>query len=161
MLEPIPEGYYTITPWIISKNSDGLATFIKKVFGGKEKGRVVNDDGSVGHLEIQIGNSIVMLFDSKQGWPETPSFMRLYVEDGENVINLAKEAGANVVTKLTYLFFGDKVGRIRDPWGNIWWIQQRVKEVGLSEQEKQMHNPAAISAMQYVQESLDKAMRQK
>ena len=107
MLEPIPEGYYTITPWIISKNSDGLATFIKKVFGGKEKGRVVNDDGSVGHLEIQIGNSIVMLFDSKQGWPETPSFMRLYVEDGENVINLAKEAGANVVTKLTYLFFGE------------------------------------------------------
>ena len=107
MLEPIPEGYYTITPWIISKNSDGLATFIKKVFGGKEKGRVVNDDGSVGHLEIQIGSSIVMLFDSKQGWPETPSFMRLYVEDGENVINLAKEAGANVVTKLTYLFFGE------------------------------------------------------
>ena len=72
-----------------------------------QKGFWRNDDGSVGHLEIQIGNSIVMLFDSKQGWPETPSFMRLYVEDGENVINLAKEAGANVVTKLTYLFFGE------------------------------------------------------
>jgi PhnB protein len=121
----------------------------------------MNDDVSVGHLEMQIGDSIVILFDSKKGWSETPSFLRLYVEDAEDVIKLSKEAGASVVTKLTSLFFGDKVGRIQDPWGNIWWIQQRMEEVDWSEQEKRMHDPAAINAMQYVKESLDEAMRQK
>jgi PhnB protein len=159
-LEPVPTGYHVVTPWIISNNSDALASFIKKVFGGEERGRVLNDDGSVGHLEIQIGDSIVMLFDSRQGWPETPSFLRLYVEDAENVISLAEEEGASVVTRLTALFFGDKVGRIRDLWGNIWWIQQRMEEVDWSEQEKRMNDPAAIKAMKYVQESLDKVMRQ-
>jgi PhnB protein len=111
-------------------------------------------------LKLQIGDSIVMLFDSKQGWPETPSFLRLYVEDAENVINSAKEEGTSIVTKLTALFFGDKVGRIRDLWGNSWLIQQRMEEVDWSEQEKRMNDPAAIKAMKYVQESLDKAMQQ-
>jgi len=159
-LEPIPTGYHAVTPWIISNNSDELSSFIKKVFGGKEKGRVVNADGSIGHLEMQIGDSIVLLFDRKQGWPETPSFLRLYVEDAKTVIDLAKEAGATVITRLTSLFFGDKVGRIQDPWGNIWWIQQRMEELDWSEQEKRMRDPVAIDAMKYVQESLNEAMRQ-
>jgi PhnB protein len=112
-------------------------------------------------LEIQIGDSIVMLFDSKRGWPKTPSFLRLYVEDAKTVINLAKEAGAKVITRLTSLFFGDKVGRIQDPWGNIWWIQQRMEELDWSDQEKRMRDPVAIDAMKYVQESLNEAIRQR
>lgn len=74
------------------------------------------------------------------------------------MIQLPREAGATVVTELTLLFFGDTVGRIRDPWDNIWWIQKRMEDLDWSELEKRMHDPTAMKAMQYIQESLDQAM---
>ena len=158
----MPVGYHTVTPWIIAKGASELVTFIEKVFCGKEKqgSRVPNADGSIGHVEVQVGDSVIMLFDHKPGWPETPSFLRLYVEDADATLRRATEAGAKVITELTPLFFGEKVSRIRDSWGNLWWIHQSIEVVDRPEQEKRMKEPRAIANMRYVQESLDKALTQ-
>ena len=78
---------------------------------------------------MRIGDSIVMLFDAKENWPPTPGFFRLFVEDADAVCARAVEAGGSPVTEVTELFFGDRVGRISDPAGNIWWIQSHVADL--------------------------------
>lgn len=150
-VSPIPEGYHTVTPWIISRDTAGLIEFVKAAFSGEELGRVYNDDGSIGHAEVRIGDSVVMMFDAKSDWPDTPGFLRLYVEDADATFQRALQAGAVVVTKLTHLFWGDLVGRVSDPFGNLWWIQQRIEEVTPEEMERRMSDPAFIEAMTYVQ----------
>lgn len=88
-LNPIPEGYTTVTPWMISRNSVQLLDFIKKAFNGEEIASIFNEDGSVGHAEIRIGNAVVMMFDAKEEWPDTPGFLRLYVEDADAIFEQA------------------------------------------------------------------------
>jgi PhnB protein len=132
-VRPIPEGYHTVTPWIISKATARLLDFVKEAFGAEELARVHVEDGSIGHAEVRIGDSVVMMFDAKADWPETPCFLRLYVEDCDAVYQQALKAGATSVTEVTYLFFGDRVGRVRDPFGNLWWIQTRIEDLDYEE----------------------------
>ena len=131
---------------------------MKEAFGAQETARVHNEDGTIGHAEFRIGDSVVMAFDAKQGWPETPGFLRLYVEDGDAVYRRALEAGAGSVTEMTDLFFGDRVGRVRDPQGNLWWIQARLEDLDLREMEKRAAQKEYLDAMQRVQESLDREL---
>jgi uncharacterized glyoxalase superfamily protein PhnB len=84
-VRPIPEGYHTVTPWIISKATVRLLDFGKEAFGAEELARVHVEDGSVGHAEVRIGDSVVMMFDAKADWPETPCFLRLHLEDCDAV----------------------------------------------------------------------------
>lgn len=160
MIQPIPEGYHQVTPWIIVKDSARLIDFLKEVFGAEETegSRVYNQDGTIGHVEVRIGDSVVMMFDAKDTWPPTPAFFRLYVEDGDAVYQRALKAGATAVTEMTKLFFGDRVGRVRDPWGNIWWIQERIEEVDFAEMMKRAEEQTYMEAMQYVQETLDREL---
>ncbi len=157
-IRPVPEGYHVVTPWIISRDTAELLDFVREAFGAEEMGRVPAEDGSIGHAEFRIGDSIVMAFDAKEGWPDTPGFFRLYVEGGDEVYRRALEAGAVSVTEMTDLFFGDRVGRVRDPQGNVWWIQTRVEEVGPEEMEKRAGEKEFVDAMRYVQESLDREL---
>jgi PhnB protein len=157
-IRPVPKGYHVVAPWIISRDTARLLDFVKEAFGAEEIARVLNEDGTIGHAEFRIGDSIVMAFDAREGWPDTPGFFRLYVEDGDAVYRRALEAGAVSVTEMTDLFFGDRVGRVRDPQGNIWWIQTRVEEVGPEEMEKPAGEREYVDAMRYVQESLDREL---
>ncbi|GIO31132.1 MULTISPECIES: VOC family protein [Paenibacillus] len=102
----IPKGYTTITPWIISRNTARLIDFMKKTFDGEEIARLYNEDGSVGHAEIRIGDAVVMMFDAKKEWPDTPAFLRLYVEDGDAAFRRALQEGATTMTEMTDMFFG-------------------------------------------------------
>src|SRR5256884_4120414 len=99
VVQPIPEGYHTVTPWIITRDTDKLLDFIKQTFGAEELGRVYNEDGTIGHAEAKIGDSIVMAFDAKEEWPDTPCFLRLYVSDGDAMYQRALAAGATSVTE--------------------------------------------------------------
>jgi len=157
-IRPVPEGYCVVTSWIISRDTVRLLNFVKEAFGAEEIARVPNEDGTIGHAEFRIGDSIVMAFDAREGWPDTPGFFRLYVENGDAVYRRALEAGAVSVTEMTDLFFGDRVGRVRDPQGNVWWIQTRVEEVDPEEMEKRAGEKGYVDAMQYVQESLDREL---
>jgi PhnB protein len=150
-VRPIPEGYYTVTPWIISRDTAKLLDFVKEAFDAEELGRVYNEDGTIGHAETRIGDSVVMMFDAKGEWPETPAFLRLYVEDCDATYQQALKAGATSVTKPTNMPWGDRVGRVSDPLGNLWWIQTRIEDVSPEEEEKRYGQKEYIDAMQYVQ----------
>ena len=157
-----PPGYGTVTPWIISPDTARLIEFTKAAFGAQELARLPGADGkSIGHAEVRIGDSVVMMFDARDGWPHTPAFLRLYVPDAGTVCRRALAAGATPVTEVTALFFGDRVGRVRDPLGNIWWIQSHDEDGDPAELARRPHDPAAAQALRYVETSLDTAMRQR
>ncbi|MFD8495145.1 VOC family protein [Amycolatopsis sp. NPDC059657] len=147
---PIPEGYHTVTPWIITRDSRQAMAFAARAFDAEEIAVVAMPDGSVGHAEMRIGDSVVMFFDSRPEWQDTPCFLRLYVEDGDATFKQALEAGATAVTEMTELFFGDKVGRVRDPLGNVWWIQERLEDLDEAEAMRRMAMPRYADAMDYV-----------
>lgn len=150
-VKPIPEGYTTITPWLIGPDTAGLIEWIKNAFDAVELGRFTDEKGRIGHAEVRIGDAIVMLFDAAPGWPSTPGFLRLYVPDAEATHRRAVEAGGTSVTEVTHLYFGDRVGRVRDPFGNLWWIQTHIEDVAPEELERRMSDPEFTKAMEYVQ----------
>jgi uncharacterized glyoxalase superfamily protein PhnB len=154
-----PAGYSTVTPWVISSDTARLIDFVQEAFGAHELARVPGPDGRVGHAEVRIGDAVVMMFDRADGWPETPAFLRLYVEDADLVHERALAAGATSVTPVTSLFFGDRVGRVRDPLGNIWWLQAHEKDVDPADLARRPPDAAAMAALRQVEASLDAAMR--
>jgi PhnB protein len=151
----VPAGYSRIDPWVISRDTDAEIRFLSRVFGAQERGaRMVNDDGTVAHAEIQVGESVVLMFDAQPGWPELPAHVRIYVDDVASSVEEAVAAGARVVTRPTELAFGEIVARVRDPQGHLWWMHQRVEELDPEEMNRRFGDPSFIEAMAYVQESL-------
>lgn len=155
----IPDGYTTVTPWIISADTPQLIDFLVAAFDGQELARLANDDGSISHAEIRIGDAVVMAFDAPAGIAPMPAFIRLFVPDARVGFATALQAGATEVTKPTLLAFGDRVARVRDPLGNIWWLQQRVEEVSEEEMQQRWGDPRWSEPMAYVQKSLVEALK--
>jgi uncharacterized glyoxalase superfamily protein PhnB len=162
-MQTIPTGYHAVTPWIIVKGAAELLEFMQRAFDAREKdgSRIVNEDGTIAHVEVELGDSVVMAFDAKPDWPDTPSFLRLYVKDGDATFKRALAAGATRVTEMTDLPFGDRVGRVRDPWGNVWWIHQHIEDVSDKQLAERAGAPEALAAMRYVQESLAGALTER
>jgi PhnB protein len=152
LVRPIPDGYHAVTPFVIVSDSIQFTQFMKEAFGAEELfPPVKNEDGSVGHAEVRIGDSVVMMFDAKADWPPTPGFLRLYVEDCNATYQQALKAGASSVTRPTHVPWGDMVARVRDPLGNLWWIQTRIEDVGEEEIERRYGEKEFMDAMEYVQ----------
>lgn len=149
-MKPVPEGYHSVTPWLISSDTAALLDYLGAAFDAEEIARVVDYDGTIGHAEARIGDSVIMMFDAKPHWPPTPGFLRLYVADADAMHEQAVAAGGTSVTEVTHLFFGDRVGRVRDPLGNLWWIQTRVEDVAPAELRRRLADPTFIAAMRYV-----------
>lgn len=150
----VPEGYSSVSPWVISRDTAALIEFAKAAFDAEEIARVADENGVIGHAEFRIGDSAVLAFDAKPNWPDTPAFLRLYVEDADAAFASAIAAGGTSVTEVTHLPWGDRVGRVRDPLGNLWWIHARVEEVDEAEMERRMSDPVWLERMAYVQTSL-------
>ncbi|MBT2513359.1 VOC family protein [Arthrobacter sp. ISL-30] len=149
-VRPVPEGYRSVEPWIISRDTAGVLDFITAAFGAQEAFRVPMEDGSIGHAEARIGDSNILAFDSRPNWPPTPAFLRLYVDDGDATFAAALAAGATAVTNMTEMFWGERVGRVRDPFGNLWWIHCRVAELTAEEAYERAARPEFVQAMEYV-----------
>jgi PhnB protein len=147
----VPEGYNSVSPWVISRDTNAVIEFAKAAFGADEIGRVADENGVIGHAEFRIGGSVVLAFDAKPHWPDTPAFLRLYVEDADATFRRALDAGGIAVTNVTHLFWGDRIGRVRDPMGNLWWIQARVEDVDEAEINRRMSDPVWLERMAYVQ----------
>ena len=154
-----PQGYTAATPWIIGPDTRGLLAFMTDAFGATELALVPNADGSVGHAEARIGDAIVMGFDRPKGWPSTPAFIRLFVADADVAFKSAIAAGAEPITDVTLLAFGDRVGRVRDPFGNVWWLQTHVEDVGEADMAARRDEPKWVKSMAYVQQSLEQALQ--
>jgi uncharacterized glyoxalase superfamily protein PhnB len=152
----IPDGYHTVTPWIIGRDTAGLMDFLAAAFDAEDLGgRVVDEHGNIGHAEMRIGDSIVMMFDNPD-WPPTPAFLRFYVSDVHETLKKAVAAGGTVVTEPTHLFWGDLVARVHDPFGNLYWLQTRIEVVEEAEITRRLSDEKFLAAMQYVQSSIFK-----
>ncbi|OXA90063.1 VOC family protein [Flavobacterium hercynium] len=162
-IKTVPENYSTVTPWIISKSTEKLIEFLKNAFNAIEVPNSVikNENGIVIHAVVKIGDSMLLLFDSRKGWVPTPGFLNLYVEDIEKSHEKALAFGGTSVTDITKLWFGEKVCRILDPFGNLWWINERIEEFDFTnpdEAQKRASAPDAIENISYIQKSLDEAI---
>lgn len=157
----IPEDYGSLTTYVGVHGAVKFLDFLKTAFDAKERGRVENPDGKIGHAEVWLGNRVLNMFDLQDGWPETPNFLSLYVEDADKVFQQALAAGATVVTALGNNAWGDRIGRVRDPFGNIWWIQTHVEDVSQEEIFKRMQEPEFLEQMKYAQESFTRELERR
>lgn len=122
--------YNRVNPFIIIKGGAvNFIDFVEKVFDGKENKslRVPDRDSSLIHAEIQIGDSMLLLADSKDEWAFTPAFLQIYVDNAQQILNKAKIEKAEIVTELSDFYNGLKLARLKDPFGNIWWLYEKVE----------------------------------
>lgn len=158
-VRPVPEGYDTVTPYVIVKGAAAFIDFVVRAFGAEERGRVPNEDGTLGHAEVRIGSSVLMTFDAKEDWCETPSFLTLWTEDCDETHRAALAAGATVVTELSTSAWGIRGSRIRDPFGNLWWIQTQVEVVTEDDIARRMGEERHLDDMRMSTETLDHEVR--
>ena len=158
-VQPVPQDKGSVTPYIVVKGVARFIDFLKAAFDAVEQGRGYNEDGTIGHAEVLIGNRIVMMFDAKPEWPDTPAFLSLYVEDCDSVHRQAVRAGGTTVTALSTSAWGDRGSRVRDPFGNIWWIQTHVEDVPEAESVQRMQEDRYLQDMRIAQETLDHELR--
>ena len=145
-VKPIPEGYHTVTPYLVVKGAAKALDFYKQAFGAKEILRFPGPDGKIGHAEIKIGDSHIMLADEFPEMdarsPETiggsPVGIMLYVEDVDSRFRQAVAAGGKVVKPLQDQFYGDRSGTITDPFGHKWTIATHKEDVSSAEMQKRM-----------------------
>ncbi|MFE0510550.1 VOC family protein [Streptomyces sp. NPDC058964] len=150
-----PEGYTTVAPWVVTDDTGAFLDFVTQAFGGEELGRVQTEDGLIGHGEVRVGDTVVLAFDRRADWPTMPSLLRVFVADADETFSRAVKAGGQVVTSLANNAFGQRGGRIKDPFGNIWWVVSHVEEVPEEEMWKRLQDPVYAEAMRVAQETLD------
>jgi len=156
----IPGGKSTVTPYVVVKGAERFLEFVERTFEVRTSGRVHNDDGTIGHAEITVGDSVLMTFDAAPEWPDTPSFLCVYVDDVERTLARAVDAGATVVTDLMYSrIIGDCGCRVKDPVGNIWWLQTHVEDVDPNAMTELFGDPHELSVMREAQETFAHEMR--
>ena len=153
-----PAGYTSVAPWVVTPDTGALLDFVAEVFGGVELGRVPLEDGTIGHAEIRVGDTVLLAFDRQKDWPAMPSLLRVFVEDADAAMERAVAAGARVVTASATHAFGQRGGRVRDRWENIWWISAVVEDVAPEEGMRRLSEPVYAEAMRVAQETLDREL---
>ena len=137
-VKPIPEGYHSVTPYLVCKNAAKVIEFAKSTFGATELLRMDAPGGTIGHAEMKIGDSIVMISDGGDEHPPMPAMLNVYVPDVDAAFERAVKAGATVVRPLQNQFYGDRSGGVKDVGGNQWWISTHVEDVSPEEMERRM-----------------------
>ena len=132
----IPRDYNTITPYLAVKDSRALVEFITSVFGATERHAMKDDSGTILHGEYQIGDSVVMVSQAREPWPETPAAMYVYVKDVDAIYRKALGAGAESLMEPADQFYGDRHGGVKDSNGNMWWIATHIEDVSPEEMER-------------------------
>jgi PhnB protein len=136
-VKPIPDGYHTVTPYLILKDAAGALDFYKEAFGATESMRMAGPGGRVMHAEIKIGDSPIMLADecpemggrSPQSYGGSPVSLALYVEDVDAQVGQAIAAGAKVLRPVADQFYGDRSGTLQDPFGHVWTLSTHKEDV--------------------------------
>ncbi|MDR3081837.1 MAG: VOC family protein, partial [Streptomyces sp.] len=129
--------------------------FVSQAFDAEELMRVPTEDGSIGHAEIRVGDTVVLAFDRHADWSPVPSLLRVFVADADKTFSQAVAAGGQGITPLADDAFGQRGGRIKDPFGNIWWVISRVEDVPEEEMWRRLQVPVYAEAMRVAQETLD------
>ena len=154
-VQPIPPDYHTVSPHLAVRGGVEAMEFYKKAFSAEERGRIMTPDGKqLMHGEVKIGDSIVMLGEEnpQRGCPGPQSVggttvsLYLYVQDADRVFNQATAAGAKSVMPVADMFWGDRYGKLEDPFGHHWSVATHVRDVSPEEAQQAMQKMAAQSA---------------
>ena len=145
-VKPIPEGYHSITPYLIIKGAAEAIEYYKKSFGATELFRMPAPDGKIGHAELKIGDSPFMLSDEHpdlghvgpQTLGGTSVGIMIYVEDVDTMFKKAISGGGQEIKPLQDQFYGDRSGTLKDPFGHMWTVATHVEDVAPAEMEKRM-----------------------
>lgn len=139
----VPAGHHTVTPYLAIKNAVRALEFYQRAFGAIEVYRLMMPDGRLGHAEIRIGDSLIMLADEFPEYggksPETlggsPVSIHLYVEDVDSLFRTAVAAGAKERKQVQDQFYGDRAGQLQDPFGHLWWVATHKEDVAPDEMQ--------------------------
>jgi PhnB protein len=142
-VKPIGDGYHSVTPYLVVEGAEKLLTFVKLAFGAEETVRMPGPGGSIGHAEVRIGDSTVMLADATERSPALAAMLHLYVDDCDATYGRALDAGATSVRELKDEFYGDRMGGVRDAFGNQWYLATHVEDVSDEEMAKRAQELAA------------------
>jgi PhnB protein len=143
-VKPVPAGYHTVTPYLACGDGAAAIEFYKKAFGAKEKVRMPGPDGKVGHAEVEIGDSRIMLtgeyaamnFLSPVSRGGTTVTIHLYVNDCDALTARAVKAGAKLLRKVEDQFYGDRMGTVEDPFGHVWHLATHTEDLSMAELKK-------------------------
>ena len=135
-VKAIPEGYHSVTPYLTVQGAATLLDFLKQAFAATELHRMTRPDGTVGHAEVRIGDSVVMLAEARDEWKPMPGAMYLYVHDTDAAYQRALQAGATSLMEPADQFYGDRNAGVKDPVGNHWWIATHKEDVSPEELAK-------------------------
>jgi len=150
-VQAIPKGYHTITPFVTVRDAARAIEFYKQAFGAKEKGVMKGPEGKVMHAELVIGDSIIMLADefpefgslSPQSIGDSGAGLHIYIEDVDSAFDRAVKAGATVEMPVADMFWGDRYGKLRDPFGHKWSIGTHKADLSMEEMKKGMDETMA------------------
>jgi PhnB protein len=153
-VKPVPEGYNTVNPYIAVDDAAKAIEFYKRAFGAKERVKMEGPPGKIAHAEIEIGDSVIMLSDP---FPQSPvktpkelggitGSVMLYVEDVDEFVQQAVDAGAKITMPVENQFWGDRFGRVEDPFGHNWQIATHVEDVAPDEMAKRAEEAMASFA---------------
>lgn len=143
-VKPIPEGYRSITPYLCVDGAAQAIDFYKRAFGATELFRMAQPDGRIGHAEIRIGDSRIMLADeypdmdfrSPKHYGGSPIGIHLYVDDVDATVNRAIAAGAHLLKQVSDQFYGDRNGAVQDPYGHRWYVSTHIEDLSTEEIER-------------------------
>ena len=137
-VRPVPEGYHTVTPFIVARNAAKLIDFIHQAFGAETIDKMATPDGTVMHAELRIGDSLIMLGEAQGEWQPMPAALYLYVQDVDAMFRRAVEAGGVVIKEVADQFYGDRNGTLRDAWDNVWSIGTHIEDVAPEEMRRRV-----------------------
>jgi len=135
-VKAIPDGYHSITPYLVVQGASKLIDFLKQAFAAKEIERLARPDGTIGHAEVRIGDSVVMMSEAGGEWQPMPGAMYLYVNDIDTTYKRALQAGATSTMEPMDQFYGDRSAGVKDPSGNQWWIATHKEDLSPEELAK-------------------------
>ncbi len=137
-VKPKPDHYHSITPYLVVNAAARLIDFARAAFGAQETERLAAPEGRIGHAELRIGDSLIMLADAHGGREPMPCMLHLYVDDVDATYQCALAAGATSVDPPEDKFYGDRGALVRDPSGNLWWIATHIEDVTADELKRRL-----------------------
>jgi PhnB protein len=137
-VQPIPEGYRTVTPYLIVEGAETMIEFLKLGFAAQEIRRTMHPDGYIMNAEVRIGDSMIMLSEARGEFKANSSMIHLYVENADATYETALQAGGSSIMEPKDEFYGDRAAGVKDPTGNNWWIATHKEDVSSAEIDKRV-----------------------
>jgi PhnB protein len=141
-VQPIPDGFHTVTPFLIVDGAERLIEFLESAFDGELTDKFMTPDNRIMHATVTIGNSRIMLSDTMDGMQPQLGMLFLYVEDVDATFKDSLSAGGTLLREVRDEFYGDRAGAVKDEWGNTWWVATHTEDVSEPELKRRAKEAA-------------------